>query len=182
MSTPAVDLRYPVGKFEWTPPQSAEQLTKNRQHYIQEVADLPKKLRAAVAGLNDSQLDTPYRPDGWTVRQVVHHLADSHMNAFIRVKLTLTENEPKIKPYDEAAWAKLPDSSVPIDGSLSLIDALHARWTVLFRAMKENDWAKGYFHPEMQSTVSLDKAVAMYAWHARHHVAHITGLRKRNGW
>ena len=142
---------------------------------------LPERLRAAVAGLNDAQLDTPYRDGGWTVRQVVHHLADSHANAFIRFKLALTEDWPTIKPYDEAAWARLPDSRLPIDGSLVFVDALHARLVSLLQAMSEDDFQKGFVHPE-RGRMTLAGNLAIYDWHSRHHVAHITRLRERMGW
>jgi uncharacterized damage-inducible protein DinB len=172
------DLRYPVGRF--SPP--ATSLAGIRAAHIQTVRLLPQRLRAAVAGLNDAQLDTPYREGGWTVRQVVHHLADSHANAYIRMKLALTEDWPAIKTYDEAAWANLPDSrSLPIDGSLTLIEALHGRWVALLEALTDEDFRKGYNHPE-NGRVNLAKALAMYDWHSRHHTAHITSLRARQGW
>ena len=143
---------------------------------------LPERLRAAVAGLNDAQLDTPYREGGWTVRQVVHHIADSHANAYIRCKLALTEDWPVVKTYDEAAWAKLPDSRLePIDDSLALIDALHARWAVLLEALSDEEFQKGYEHPQY-GRANLAKGLAMYEWHSRHHTAHITNLRARKGW
>jgi hypothetical protein len=135
-----------------------------------------------VSGLSEAQLDTPYREDGWTVRQVVHHVADSHMNAYIRCKLALTEDWPTIKPYDEAAWANLPDSRwLPIDGSLALITALHRRWVELLEAMTDDDFRKGYNHPE-RGRADLAKTLSMYDWHSRHHTAHITRLRSRLGW
>jgi hypothetical protein len=172
------DLRYPIGRF--SPP--ATSVAGIRAAHIQTVRLLPERLRAAVAGLNDVQLDTPYREGGWTVRQVVHHLADSHAVAYIRCKLALTEDWPTIKPYDEAAWAKLADSRLlPVDVSLALIDALHARWVALLESLSEEDFQKGYNHPE-RGRVNLAKALAMYDWHSRHHTAHITGLRARQGW
>jgi uncharacterized damage-inducible protein DinB len=172
------DLRYPIGRF--SPP--AASLAGIRAAHIHTVRLLPQRLRAAVAGLNDAQLDTPYREGGWTVRQVVHHLADSHANAYIRTKLALTEDWPTIKTYDEAAWANLPDSRLlPIDVSLTLIEALHGRWVALLEALTDEDFRKGYNHPE-NGRVNLAKALAMYDWHSRHHTAHITSLRARQGW
>ena len=171
-------LRYPIGRF--TPPASS--MGGIRAAHIQTLRLLPERLAAAVNGLTDAQLDTPYREDGWTARQVVHHLADSHANAYIRFKLALTEEWPVIKPYDEAAWANLPDSRwLPIDGSLALIAALHGRWVALLESMTESDFQKGYNHPE-QGRQNLAKVLALYEWHSRHHTAHITGLRARKGW
>jgi uncharacterized damage-inducible protein DinB len=175
MSTaPVLNLSYPIGKFQWTGPNSDAQ----RAAFIADIAAVPEKLRAAVSGLNDAQLDTPYRPGGWTVRQLVHHIADSHMNAYIRFKLALTETEPLVKPYDEKAWAELPDSRLPIDISLQLIDSLHERWSVVLNKMKSADFNRTLKHPEL-GTVDLDRYVALYAWHGKHHVAHITTLRER---
>jgi len=171
------DLRYPIGRFR----SPAASLPGVRAAYIETLRLLPERLRAAVAGLNDAQLDTPYREDGWTVSQVVHHLADSHANAFIRVKLALTEDWPTIKTYDEAAWARLPDSLLPIDGSLVFVDALHARLVSLLQAMEEEDFQKGFVHPE-RGRMTLASNLAIYDWHSRHHVAHITRLRERTGW
>ena len=171
------DLRYPVGRFR--PP--AASMPGVRAAHIETLRLLPERLRAAVAGLNEAQLDTPYRDEGWSVRQVVHHLADSHANAFIRVKLALTEDWPTIKPYDEAAWARLPDSRLPIDGSLVFIDSLHARWVALLQSMSEEDFQRGYNHPEM-GPQNLAAALALYEWHSRHHVAHINNLRQRMAW
>jgi hypothetical protein len=171
------ELRYPIGRFR----PSATSMPGIRAAHMETLRLLPERLRAAVAGLNEAQLDTPYRDGGWTVRQVVHHLADSHANAFIRIKLALTEDWPTVKPYDEAAWARLPDSSLPIDGSLVFIDALHARLVSLLKALTEDDFHKGYLHPESGRT-SLADCIAIYDWHSRHHVAHITSLRQRMGW
>jgi hypothetical protein len=143
---------------------------------------LPERLRAAVGGLSDPQLDTPYRPEGWTVRQVVHHVADSHANCYIRFKLALTEDWPTIKPYDEVAWANLSDSRrLPVEVSLAMLEALHGRWVGLLEAMSEEDFHKGYVHPE-QGRQNLAKALALYDWHSRHHTSHITSLRARQGW
>jgi hypothetical protein len=172
------DLRYPIGRF--TPPASS--LPSIRAAHIQTVRRLPERLRAVTAGLSDAQLNTPYREGGWTVCQVVHHLADSHANAYIRCKLALTEDWPTVKTYDEAAWANLEDSrTLPIDGSLSLIEALHGRWVALLESLSEEDFRKGYNHPEF-GRQSLTRTLAMYDWHSRHHTAHIAGLRARQGW
>lgn len=172
------DLRYPVGRF--TP--VADGTPAVREAGIEEIAALPVRMRDAVSGLDERQLDTPYREGGWTVRQVVHHLADSHMNGFIRVKLALTEDTPTIKPYDENAWSGLADMRLPIDISLRLLDALHARWVAVYRAMSPRDFARTFFHPEHGEHLTLDRHVQSYAWHSRHHVAHITALRRRMGW
>lgn len=173
------DLRFPIGKFERTKePNTPEK----RKMLIDLIAKAPEHLKQAVTGLNGKQLDAPYREGGWTVRQVTHHLADSHMNAYVRYKLGLTEDNPTIKPYKEAAWADLADSRVtPIDVSLALIDHLHARWVVLLRTLKPEDWERNVTHPEA-GPMSLDMMLRLYAWHGAHHVAHITELRKRNAW
>ena len=170
------DLRYPIGRF--SPPASSS--AGIRSAHIQTLRLLQGRLRSAVIGLNDSQLDTPYREGGWTVRQVVHHVADSHANAYIRFKLALTEDWPAIKPYDEAVWAKLPDT-LPLDASLAFVDALHARWVALLDALTDEDFRKGYTHP-VHGRQDLARALAMYDWHSRHHTAHITSLRTRMGW
>lgn len=173
-----MDLSYPIGKFQWKGENSAE----DRAQLIVRIAGLPAELHNAVKGLSVAQLDTPYRPGGWTVRQVIHHIADSHMNAFIRFKLALTEDQPAIKPYNQAAWAGLDDAlAADVELSLTLIEALHARWAVLLRAMKPEDFARAFQHPE-HGLVTLDRNLAMYAWHGTHHTAHITGLRQREGW
>jgi uncharacterized damage-inducible protein DinB len=173
------DLRFPIGKFD----RSKEPNTpEERKKLIETIADAPGRLQQAVTGLNGKQLETPYREGGWTVRQVIHHLADSHLNAYVRYKLALTEDNPTIKPYKEAAWADLADSRfTPIDVSLALVENLHARWVVLLRSMKTEEWERTLTHPE-SGVMSLDKMLAMYAWHGNHHVAHIAGLRKRNEW
>ncbi|MGD0696738.1 MAG: YfiT family bacillithiol transferase [Terriglobia bacterium] len=174
----AMDPRYPVGKFVWPQEVTAD----DRRRMIAEIAEAPAKLRAAVAGRTDGQLDTPYRDGGWTVRQVVHHLPDSHLNAYIRFKLALTEQEPTIKPYEQQLWAELPDSkTAPIDMSLDLLESLHRRWVLMLRAMTPADFARTLRHPEL-GVVRLDRYLASYAWHGRHHVAHITELRKAKGW
>jgi DinB superfamily len=170
-------LRYPIGRF--IPP--VKSTAESRSMHIQTLRLLPGHLRAAVSGLSDSQLDTPYREGGWTVRQVVHHVANSHTNSYIRFKLALTEDWPTIKPYDEAAWAKLADSRLPVDVSLSWNETLHERWVVLLESMTEEDFEKGFIHPEM-GRQKLATTLALYDWHSRHHAAHITGLRGRSGW
>jgi len=173
------DPRYPVGRFE-----PRQQLSPDeRRAMIDQIAAVPARMREAIAGLGDTQLDAPYREGGWTVRQVVHHLPDSHMNAFIRLKLALTENQPTIKPYDEAAWSKLADArETPIEVSLTLLESLHARWTGLLRSMPEEDFRRTLVHPDMPGVMTVDWLLAMYAWHGRHHTAHITSLRERLGW
>jgi uncharacterized damage-inducible protein DinB len=173
------DLRYPVGRFDFDGPLSEADYPK----LIGAIAETPGALRSAVAGLSRDQLETRYRPGGWTVKQVVHHVPDSHTNAYTRFKLALTEDEPTIKTYDEAAWAELPDSQqVPIEVSLDLLDALHVRWVTLLRSMDAADFRRGLRHPEHGRVLTLAQMLALYAWHGRHHVAHITSLRKREGW
>ncbi|MDF2938190.1 MAG: hypothetical protein K0Q90_3563 [Paenibacillaceae bacterium] len=169
------DMRFPLGRFHWEE-KGNEEL---RPVWIAGVKELPANLRKAIAGLSEEQLDTPYRPHGWTVRQVVHHLADSHMNSFIRFKLALTEAESVIKPYREEVWAELADSAGPVEASLQLLEALHERWGLLLAAMKPEEFGRTFFHPESRETVPLGKALAMYDWHGRHHTAHITALRGR---
>jgi uncharacterized damage-inducible protein DinB len=175
-----MDLSYPIGKFAW----KGENTPEDRAQLMGRIAALPAEMRAAIKGLSPAQLDTPYRPGGWTVRQVVHHVADSHMNAFIRFKLALTEDQPTIKPYNQAAWASLEDTrAADVDLSLTLIEGLHARWALLLRAMKPEDFARAFRHPEhLDAAVSLDRNLAMYVWHGAHHTAHITALRQREGW
>ena len=181
MTTSATqDLRYPVGKFQ-RPTSALSQ--EQRRAAIRTIAETPAKLRAAVKGLGDRQLDTPYRPDGWTVRQVVHHVPDSHMNAYTRFKLALTEDLPTIKPYDEAKWAELEDGRNPfVAESLALLEALHVRWVYLLERMKPADFERQLNHPEWKNPMTLDQLLALYEWHGRHHVAHITELRRREGW
>ena len=172
------DLRYPIGPFKLESPLTAER----RQLLINQIAEAPARMRAAVAGLSSEQLDMPYRPDGWMVRQVVHHVPDSHLNSYIRFKLALTEEEPTIKPYFEDRWAELYDSRhTPVAVSLDLLESLHRRWEVLLRSLDEKDFARTFRHPEL-GLLNLDKYVCLYAWHGRHHVAHITSLRERMGW
>ena len=172
-----VDLRYPIGEFKL--PAVTTQAT--RSDAIEGIAALPEQMRAAVYGLSESQLDTPCRPGGWTVRQVVHHVPDSHLNAYIRLKLAITENNPTIKPYDQEAFAELPDQRLPIAVSLTMLDALHARWTAVLRALAPDQFARPLVHPEI-GQITVDYLVHHYAWHSRHHLAHITRLREREGW
>jgi DinB family protein len=174
-----VDPRYPVGKFRYD--GSADQ--ERRSGWIGEIERAPSELRAAVAGLSPDQLDTPYRDHGWTLRQVVHHVPDSHFNAYTRFKLALTEHEPTIKPYQEARWAELVDGrSGPIEPSLTLLESLHHRWVLLLRQLSPTDFSRRYLHPEHGRAFELNETLALYAWHGRHHVAHITSLRTRMGW
>jgi uncharacterized damage-inducible protein DinB len=179
MSATTPDLRYPIGPF--IRPKSLS--PAERTAAIDAIAKAPAALRAAVSGLNDAQLDTPYRPGGWSVRQVVHHVPDSHMNAYTRFKLALTEDVPIIKPYDEAKWAELDDSkSKLVEHSLTLLDALHARWVFLLERMTPTDFERNLNHPEWDAPMSLDMMLALYAWHGKHHAAHVTALRDRKGW
>jgi hypothetical protein len=172
------DLRYPVGCFEM--PSRVEPAARPR--LIDEIAAAPGALRRAVAGFTDAQLDTPYRPGGWTVRQVVHHVPDSHLNSYTRFRLALTEEEPTIRAYDEDAWAHLADArTAPVELSLALLDALHARWVLLLRSLAGADWTRAFRHPE-RGLITLEQNLALYAWHGRHHVAHVTALREREGW
>ena len=172
------DLQYPVGKFVYEGPLSEDQ----KQRCLDQITQTPANMRAAVKGLSEAQLDTPYRPGGWTVRQVVHHVPDSHFNSYMRFKLALTENEPTIKPYAEDRWAELADTKLtPIEVSLTLLDSLHDRWMRLLRSLQPEDWKRTFRHPEL-GVMNLDKTLALYAWHGRHHVAHITSLRARSGW
>jgi uncharacterized damage-inducible protein DinB len=173
-----MDPRYPIGPFTWNGPSTSEQ----RAHFIDEIAATPQKMRTAVAGLSPEQLDTPYRDGGWTVRQVVHHVPDSHLNSYIRIKLALTEDQPTVKPYDESKWAQLTDArTAPIEASLNLLEGLHERWVMLYRSLSEEDVRRQFHHPEL-GIVTIDKYIAMYAWHGKHHVAHITSLRDRMAW
>ena len=172
------DLRYPVGKFGFPDTVSREE----RSTFVGQIAEAPLRLRSAVTGLSDSQLDTPYRPGGWTVRQVVHHVPDSHLNSYTRFRLALTEDEPTIKPYHEDRWAELPDArTAPVEVSLRLLECLHSRWLGLLRSLSEEQWKRTFRHPDL-GLVTLEQNLALYAWHGRHHVAHITGLRERMAW
>lgn len=172
------DLQYPIGRFTW----DGESAPARREQFINDISALPAQLREAVAGLTDEQLDTPYREGGWTVRQVVHHLADSHLNSYVRFRLALTEDTPTIKAYDEAQWAQLEDASrAPVDVSLTLLESLHDRWVRLLRSLQPEDFARRFNHPE-RGPVSLDANLALYSWHGKHHTAHVNNLRERMGW
>lgn len=171
------DPRYPIGKFHYEGTPTAEQ----RQEFIHNIEQTPARLRAAVAGLSNEQLDTPYRDGGWTIRQLAHHVPDSHMNAYIRFKLALTEDEPTIKPYMEDRWATLTDSQASPEVSLVLLDCLHQRWVKILRALSDADWKRTFRHPEL-GLMPLEKNLALYSWHGRHHVAHVTSLREKMGW
>jgi hypothetical protein len=171
------DPRYPIGKFPYTGPLTADQ----KKQYLNDIEQTPARLRTALAGLSEHQLNTPYREGGWTVRQVTHHVPDSHMNAYIRFKLALTEDEPTIKTYMDDRWAELADSRAPVEPSLALLDNLHKRWVLLLRSLAPADFARKLRHPEL-GVLTLDQTLAIYGWHGRHHVAHITKLREREGW
>jgi len=172
------DPRYPIGKFTFDGTLTTDQ----KKQYLNDIQQTPAQLRAAVAGLSQQQLNTPYREGGWTVRQLAHHVPDSHMNAYIRFKLALTENEPTIRPYMEDRWAELPESKQePIEVSLALLDSLHQRWAMVLRNIADADWKRNFRHPEM-GLLSLEKTLALYSWHGRHHVAHVTSLREKMGW
>jgi uncharacterized damage-inducible protein DinB len=173
-----MDSRYPIGKFHDGKDRSPER----RQLLIRDIANLPAQMRAAVTGLGDAQLDTPYREGGWTVRQVVHHVADSHVNAYIRTRWALTEDSPVIKAYDEVTWAELSDAKLgPIEPSLALLQALHLRWVSLLRALPEDAFTRVFIHPESGEN-TLGRQLELYAWHGQHHIAHITNLRQTQGW
>ncbi|MPY89882.1 MAG: putative metal-dependent hydrolase [Luteitalea sp.] len=171
------DPRFPIGRFA----MPGDMTPAFRNAYIEQIAQAPARLRDAVAGLADAQLDTPYRERGWTVRQLVHHVADSHMNAYVRFRLALTESEPTIKPYDQERWATLADAELPLDVSLQLLDAMHARWVHVMRTLDESAFKRAFLHPE-DGRITLNEALARYAWHGQHHTAHVTALRKRMGW
>ena len=175
LSTDEERLRFPAGRF--TPPDAVT--PAERERWIGELAAHPAQLRALVERMSEAQLDTPYRPGGWTVRQVVHHLPDSHMNAYVRVKLALTEHAPTIKPYDEARWAELPDTRLtPVAVSLALVEALHARWTALLGSLTPEQWKRTFVHPDHGRAMTIETATAMYAWHARHHLGHVQLVMK----
>jgi len=176
------DLSYPIGKFHYEAPVTGSLSEDQKLKLVDDISRTPANLRAAVSSLSPQQLDTPYRPGGWTVRQVVHHLPDSHLNAYVRCKLALTEDEPTIKPYAEDRWAELADTkSTPVDVSLTMLDSLHDRWMRLLRSMTPEQWKRTFRHPEL-GPMTLEKTLALYAWHGRHHVSHITSLREREGW
>jgi uncharacterized damage-inducible protein DinB len=173
-----IDLRYPIGKFSYAGPPTEQQT----QAFLDDIAQTPARLRAAIQGLSEAQFDTPYRPEGWTVRQVVHHVPDSHMNSYVRFKLALTEEEPTIKPYAEDRWAELADTKdTPVEVSLTMLESLHDRWVRLLRSLTPEEWKRTFRHPAL-GPMSLEKTLALYAWHGKHHVAHITELRKRMSW
>lgn len=172
------DLRYPIGKFQ----QQQTITDQQRSECIQHIADAPAKLRAAVHGLNKQQCDTPYRDGGWTVRQVVHHLPDSHLNAYIRFKLALTEDTPTAKTYQENLWAELYDArTAPMETSITLLESLHTRWAIFLRSLSSTDFTRAFNHPD-HGIMNLDFLVQLYAWHGKHHIAHITSLKERMGW
>jgi uncharacterized damage-inducible protein DinB len=173
------DPRYPIGPFQFAGTAN----TESRARCIAEIAAAPGHLRVAVADLEPAQLDTRYREGGWTIRQVVHHVPDSHLNAYTRFKLALTEDEPTIKPYQEARWAELPDvRTTPLETSLTLLECLHRRWVLLLRELSASDFSRRFKHPEQGRSIELDEVLAMYSWHGRHHIAQITSLRSRMGW
>jgi len=182
MSTAQIDLetlRYPVGKFSPPPAVSREDIAR----YIRTIETLPRMMRDAVRNLGDDQLDTRYREGGWTIRQVVHHVPDSHMNAYCRFKLALTEDNPTIRPYLESLWAELPDGkSAPVDISLDILEAVHKRWVIVLQNMSADDYKRTFYHPENKVTRTLEVNLSLYDWHSRHHLAHITELKKRMGW
>jgi DinB superfamily len=172
------DPRYPIGKFQ--PKTSID--ASERNEAIQNIAETPSQLKTAIKGLTESQLDTPYREGGWTVRQVVHHMSDSHMNSYVRLRLALTENEPTIKPYEEQLWAELYDArNAPVAPSLQLLESLHERWVMLLRSLKPSDFSRTFRHP-VNGVRDIDWLLQIYSWHGRHHVAHITSLRQKIGW
>jgi hypothetical protein len=177
-SPPQTDLRYPVGPQ----PRAAAFTPAERIAAIHGIDSLPQQLSTAVAGWSEAKLDTPYRPEGWTVRQLVHHVADSHMNAYVRVRLALTEDWPTIVPYEESLWARLADASTaPVEVSLDLLRALHTRWVQLWLSLDAPQWLRGYVHPQ-NGRQSVEQALVLYDWHGRHHTAHVTGLAARMGW
>ena len=178
MQTTIEELRYPTGKYQ---PQPFSE--KQKEKWLNDLKFLPQELELAIQNLDEAQLQTPYREDGWTVQQLVHHVADSHINAYVRFKLGLTENNPPIKPYEEKEWAKLDDvNTVPINVSITLLHALHRRWVATIKNLSDEQWERTVFHPEQKKEMTLWYLLGMYAWHGKHHVKHITALRERNGW
>lgn len=171
------DLSYPIGKFD----KNREVTPDLRREFVQAIAELPEMMARAVEGLNDERLDTEYRPGGWTVRQTVHHVADSHLNSICRFKLAVTEDKPTIRPYAEDLWAKLADSKMPLDVSLKIIEGIHARWIVLLESFADADFKRELIHPD-SGVWTVEEFLHLYAWHSRHHTAHITRLRERNNW
>jgi DinB superfamily len=174
----SIDPRYPIGKFEPKESYTSDDVKTN----ISRIASLPEKIKKAIHGLSESQLNTPYREGGWTVRQVVHHVPDSHMNAYIRFKWTLTENSPLIKAYDEKGWANTPETLGPPSLSIDLLTALHAKWVILLKGLTPDDLHKEFTHPDTKKQVALDRLIATYAWHGEHHLAHITSVKERMKW
>lgn len=172
------DARFPIGQVTPRPRLTSAERTS----LIARLAALPEAFREALQGLTDEQLDTPYREGGWTLRQLAHHVPDSHANAYVRMKLALTEDAPTIKPYDEAAWATLPDSAAPIEVSLRLLEVLHQRWAILLRGLPDDAWQRVFVHPESGRSFTIDEALQLYDWHGRHHLAHVTTLREARGW
>jgi len=171
-------LKYPIGKFEWPKEINVELLNS----WISVISEFPTKLKVETAFLTEDQLDTRYRPDGWTIRQVVHHCADSHMNSLMRLKLALTEDQPIIKPYYEEKWAELPDSRLPIGSSLLILDGIHQRWATILRNLTKEQLGRTFIHPDSGRSIRIDANTALYAWHCNHHLAHITETKKRNNW
>ena len=172
-----MDVRYPIGSFQYDGEMDMEVVNK----WVKEIEELPRMLQDAVKDLDEEQLDTPYRLDGWTIRQVIHHLADSHMHAYIRLKLALTEESPVVKTYDETKWAEMADYQFPVEGSLLLLKGLHKRWAELLRTLSQSEMEKTFTHPEL-GVVLIYKNIGMYAWHGKHHLAHITSLLEQKGW
>jgi len=170
--------RYPIGKFK----PASEYTTLEIADFISRIETLPVKLSHAVTGLNDNQLDTPYREGGWTIRQVIHHVADSHMNAYIRIKWTLTEDSPVIKAYDEKGWAETPETKLAIDLSLNLLQSLHAKFVSLAKRISQKDLSRSFIHPDTKKEISLGQLLGMYAWHGEHHLAHVAALKIKRGW
>jgi DinB superfamily len=173
-----IDKRYPIGKLESKNSYTPEEVAQ----FISRIANVPAKYDSAIKGLSDSQLDTPYREGGWTVRQVIHHVADSHTNAFIRIKWTLTEDKPMIKAYEEKLWAETPETKLPPSLSLNFLHTLHAKWVELAKRLSAEDLTKKFIHPESKKEIRLDQLLGTYAWHGDHHLAHITELKRRMGW
>lgn len=173
------ELKYPIGRFEEPATITTETLSK----WISDILYFPERLKNEVNHLTDEQLNTPYRSGGWTIRQVIHHCADSHMNSLTRLKLVLTEDKPTIKPYDEGRWAELADSkNMPIEPSLKMIEGIHERWTVLLNNLTKDEYSRIFVHPEHGKTFRIDENIGIYAWHCNHHLAHITETKKRNNW
>ena len=173
----ATDPRYPIGKFEEKPFSQ-----KQKEEWMTDILFLPRQLEMSILNLDEAQLETPYREDGWTVKQVIHHVADSHINAYCRFKFGLTEDQPVIKPYDEAAWARLHDYNMAVNISLTLLHALHNRWYDLLKHISDEEWNRSVVHPEHGKLMTLWHLLGLYAWHGRHHCAHVTALRERMSW